>query len=214
MSGDEDSAAGDRRRSRQLLAELSVDLDRSSDCPLTRIDGEVVDVHHQLVDDECRADATVRPGADDDPAVVHATADVTSACPCAAFAAVDCVPDVVAAAEGRLRVRTYLPDRETLTELVERLRETAVGLRLRRLRRVDRAQPAAGSETVTVELTGLTEKQREAATRAVATGYYETPREISFEELAADLGISKSALSQRLNAVESALTTAAFPADD
>lgn len=68
----------------------------------------------------------------------------------------------------------------------------------------------ATRDAATIELTGLTAKQRRTAVRAVEAGYYERPRETSLEELAADLGISKSACSQRLNAVESKLATSAF----
>jgi len=63
---------------------------------------------------------------------------------------------------------------------------------------------------VTLDLHEITEKQREAVAKAVSEGYYSTPRETSVDELADDFGISTSALSQRLKAVESKLATAAF----
>lgn len=54
----------------------------------------------------------------------------------------------------------------------------------------------------------LTEKQREAVQTAVEMGYYETPRSASPADLAETLGVTRSALSQRLNAVETKLVTA------
>ena len=66
------------------------------------------------------------------------------------------------------------------------------------------------TERVTVELTELTETQRRTALLAVDMGYYAQPRETSFETLAAELDVSKSALSQRLRAVEAKLTREVF----
>ena len=45
---------------------------------------------------------------------------------------------------------------------------------------------------------GLTEEQYEAVVTAFERGYYEVPRSVSGEELAAELGISHQALSERL----------------
>lgn len=45
---------------------------------------------------------------------------------------------------------------------------------------------------------GLTSKQREALVRAVEAGFFEVPRSVTVDELATELGISTSALSERL----------------
>lgn len=45
---------------------------------------------------------------------------------------------------------------------------------------------------------GLTEKQREALVTAWENGYFDTPRQISLEDVATDLDISQQALSNRL----------------
>jgi predicted DNA binding protein len=60
---------------------------------------------------------------------------------------------------------------------------------------VDRIGADAGEFTETV---GLTDEQHQAMERAVELGYYEIPRRITLEELAADLEISHQALSERL----------------
>lgn len=208
MSGSDDPTEGDRSR-RDLCVELEIVPAATSGCPLAGIEGEVVDVRQRLARQSCRTDVTIRPpGREEDPIVVHATSEVDATCACATFDAVDCVPEITDVADDRLVIEAYLPDRSTLADLVDRLREVVAELHLRRLRRVEGAADAG--ETVTVELADLTEKQREAAVRAVASGYYDHPRETSFEDLAADLGVSKPALSQRLSAVEAKLTTAAF----
>lgn len=48
----------------------------------------------------------------------------------------------------------------------------------------------------------ITEKQWEAAKLAVESGYYDQPRETTLDELATELDISKSAVSQRLAHLE------------
>ena len=80
---------------------------------------------------------------------------------------------------------------------------------MRRLTRVDSVD-GDRSNRVTLDLSTLTETERETAAMAVSSGYYETPRETSVGELAADLDITKSAMSQRLSSVESKLALAAF----
>jgi len=141
---------------------------------------------------------------------VHSTSAVEKTCPCTVFGEFGCVPDLVGTVDGRLLIETYLSDRERLSELVESLKAVSDGLRLRQLKRIDTGEVELSEDTVTLDLYEITEKQREAVAKAVAEGYYSTPRETSVEELAAAFDISTSALSQRLNAVESKLATAAF----
>lgn len=59
-----------------------------------------------------------------------------------------------------------------------------------------------------LERTGLPGEQRVALREAFRRGYYETPREISLEELAAELGIPRSTLSYRLRRAEAELVDA------
>lgn len=56
----------------------------------------------------------------------------------------------------------------------------------------------------------VTNRQREAVEIALAMGYYDTPREATLGDLADRLDISESAVSQRLNAVETNLVTSFF----
>ncbi|GAA5434303.1 hypothetical protein Hjap01_03794 [Haloarcula japonica] len=51
---------------------------------------------------------------------------------------------------------------------------------------------------------GLTERQREALSLAVSRGYYESPRQVTVEELAEELGISQPSLSPRSSVAVSA----------
>jgi predicted DNA binding protein len=62
----------------------------------------------------------------------------------------------------------------------------------------------------TVDIVNRTSKQRDTAVVAVSEGYYESPRQADLNDLTESLPISKSALSKRLTAVETKLTTAVF----
>jgi predicted DNA binding protein len=57
---------------------------------------------------------------------------------------------------------------------------------------------------------GLTNRQREALTLAVSRGYYESPRQVTTEELADELGISQPSLSGLLRRGERQLLTASL----
>ena len=56
----------------------------------------------------------------------------------------------------------------------------------------------------------LTERQREVATEALARGYYDWPRKITNEELAAELGISRATLHEHLRKAERTLLSSAL----
>jgi predicted DNA binding protein len=81
-------------------------------------------------------------------------------------------------------VRVWLPDRAALASLREFATERGIGFTLERVG--DGAAPA-GSEP---DLTG---KQREALLVALEMGYFEEPRAVPLDEVAAELGISQPA---------------------
>lgn len=202
----------------RLYAEFEIVPSADIDCPIDELDGEVTNINQQFVGDDCHTDTTLAPAeknadadadADADTGIVHSKTELDAMCHCPVFLEYDCIPQTTAFNEDNLIVETYLPDRERLTELIEALKETTAGVSLRRLTRID-DEGTDRSNKVVLELFDLTDKQREAATRAVAAGYYETPRQATVGELADELEISKSAMSQRLAAVESKLAVSAF----
>ncbi|MWV65937.1 bacterio-opsin activator [Halorubrum sp. JWXQ-INN 858] len=195
-------------RTHRLYAEFEIEPDGSVSCPLDSFDGEIETIRQQVSSDECRTDTTVTRD-DESVDVVHSMKEPDSKCHCPTFLDFDCIPQVTAVGENTIRIETYLPDRERLTELIDGLNEVAQSVSLRRLTQTD-AGDVDYQHAVTLDLHDLTEKQREAATNALVAGYYETPRETDIGKLAAQLDISKSAMSQRLNAVESKLAIAAF----
>jgi len=57
---------------------------------------------------------------------------------------------------------------------------------------------------------GLTDRQHEALTLAISRGYYESPRQVSTEELAQEMGISQPSMSSLLRRGERQLLTSAL----
>ncbi|RRJ34053.1 bacterio-opsin activator [Halocatena pleomorpha] len=57
---------------------------------------------------------------------------------------------------------------------------------------------------------GLTDRQHEALTLAIGRGYYESPRQVSTEELAEEMGISQPSMSSLLRRGERQLLTSAL----
>lgn len=201
---------------RDLAVVFELEPPPGTDCPLSGLSGDVDEVRQQLVDDERHADMTVRRtecscSQDDDCLEVrHATSEVEETCPCTVFSQFGCVPEIAGVNDGCIRIETYLSDRDRLPDLVAALREVVDGFRLHKLTRTVSWTAERSQQLVTLDLYELTEKQRAAITKAVATGYYGSPQETSLGELADDLDLSKSALSQRLTAAESKLATGAF----
>lgn len=215
MTRDSDSARPNSRR--DLCVVFEIEPASESSCPLGGFDGQIKEIRHQLAGDQCHTDTTLETDEcacaseqQECTEVVYSTSGVEATCPCIVFGEFNCVPELVDIVDGWILIETYLSDRERLSELVESLKEVSDVVRLRRLKRIDTGEAERSENTVTLDLYEITEKQREAVAKAVAEGYYSTPRETSVDELAEEFEISTSALSQRLKAVESKLATAAF----
>ena len=210
MKGNDTKPPEAERLSHRLYAEFEITPAASLSCPLASFETNVTDVKQQLCGNKCHVEATpIDESTAGKPTVIHRTGPRDPDCHCLVFLEYDCIPRITEITDRTMRLETYLPERERLTGLIDDLKAVTDGLSLRRLIRID-ADDSPGQKTVTLNLHRVTEKQREAAINAVAAGYYESPRKATVGELAAELEISKSALSQRLTAVESKLATAAF----
>ncbi|WP_254537028.1 helix-turn-helix domain-containing protein [Halomarina litorea] len=87
-------------------------------------------------------------------------------------------------------VRLQLPDRAALTDIWEYCKDEGITFELRQLYRQD--------DWTIGGVTGLTDAQKVALTTAYERGYFSEPRETSLEELAAELGISPTAVGGRI----------------
>lgn len=103
-----------------------------------------------------------------------------------------------------LYVTLRIADRSTLREVIEEY--SSMGPAVQTITIVDPMNDR--SEPLSIEVGHLTEKQWEALRVAHDKGHYSSPRGGHLEEIADDLGISKSAASQRLRAAESKIIPA------
>jgi len=191
--------AGDRR----LRVDLDVDPSDEPGCPIVAETESASDVAVNAVGDECVVDVTPSDGT----GVVSGTGAVTDDCLCAVFRRVGCVPRFRRVEDGTILVTTYVDDRGAVRELVASLREIAAGVRLTRLAVVEGPE---ATEQVTFDLSALTPKQRRGLELAVVRGYFDDGRDVELGDLAAEIGISKSALSQRLRTAQAKLVTDVF----
>ncbi|WP_435157748.1 helix-turn-helix domain-containing protein [Haladaptatus sp. DFWS20] len=88
------------------------------------------------------------------------------------------------------QLRILFPDREALSATYEFCEESGIPIEVEQIYQLNES-PRRGQY-------GLTEEQYETLVTALEAGYYDIPRDISGEELSADLGISHQALSERL----------------
>ncbi|GAB7020436.1 helix-turn-helix domain-containing protein [Halostagnicola bangensis] len=96
-------------------------------------------------------------------------------------------------------VRVHLPDRDALADFQQYCRDNNVSFRITQLYE----STASADESYL-----LTEQQREILSMAYYAGYYNIPRSVSQDYLADRLGISNSAVSQRLRRAVAELLSA------
>lgn len=100
------------------------------------------------------------------------------------------------------QLRILFPNRDSLGATYEYCEETGIPLEVEQIYQLDES-PRRGQY-------GLTREQHETLIAALERGYYDIPRDVSGEELAADLGISHQALSERLRRAYSNLISNAL----
>lgn len=155
---------------------------------------------------ECRADVECQDGSS---SFVETTTG--EGCICPALRTHDCVSSIESVERGEIVLSLSIPDRDELAGIIETLRETGATVRLQRITAPNGERT---NNCYEFEIDSITEKQREAVVAAIKAGYYDTPREADLADLAEELGISRSAVSQRLTAVEAKLVTELCRAED
>lgn len=123
-------------------------------------------------------------------------------CICPVFENHDCIPEIQRVSGRSVIVTLTIRDREEFTELITDLREVGAEISVEWL-----VTDTPGNKTAEIDVSAITTKQREAMRTAIDLGYYETPRSADLEEVATELSISESAVSQRLNNAETKLVT-------
>jgi hypothetical protein len=195
-------AAGDDGE-RRLRVDLEVDPADEPDCPIVSQAESAADVTVNAVGDECTVE--VRPESGE--GIRRDRGEVADDCLCRVFQEFGYVPHVRRVDEGTVLVTSYVDDRNAVREVVAALREALDRVRLVRLAVVSGPE---STEQATVDLSALTPKQREGMELAVVRGYFDDGADVSLGDLAAELSISKSALSQRLRGAQAKLVTDVF----
>jgi predicted DNA binding protein len=188
---------------RRLRVDLEVDPSDGWDCPIVSQAESATDVTVNAVGDECTVE--VEPAGES--GVRRDRGEVTDDCLFRVFQRFGYVPHVRRVEGGSMFVTSYVDARDVVREIVSALRAVLDRVRLVRLAVV--AGPDSTEQT-TVDLSALTPKQREGLELAVVRGYFDADADVSLGELAAELDISKSALSQRLRAAQAKLVTDVF----
>lgn len=100
--------------------------------------------------------------------------------------------------ESPLQVVLELEDDDTFRQLMQLVSDASLAVDTKEIR----AARLSADSSATVDLSVLTDKQRQTVELALREGYYERPREADLTELAEQLDLSKSAVSQRLRTAE------------
>jgi len=208
-------ARGERRTdetSSVLRVQLAVEPHPGSGCAVVNAGTEAAEVTQQLKSGtggdgpgsdakECHTEVTFDQGAARERSYLKAA--VSARCICPVFDAHDCIPRIQGVRGRSVVVSLTVADRETLREIISDLRHVGASVSVDWL-----VSDGELSSTAEIDVSTITDKQHAAMEVAMEMGYYETPREVSLGELAAELDISESAASQRLNGAETKLVRA------
>lgn len=179
-----------------LRAILEVEPGPETSCAVVSETSNAAAVTRSCSAETCHSEVTVIEGGDWQRRYVSGSRSTN--CICRTLGRFECVFDVDRVRDGSLVVELVVPDRSMLSRIVDALDETDATVRLCRLSHISEEADARFE----IDATEITEKQREAVELAVELGYYDRPRKASLSDLADELDISKSAVSQRLTAVE------------
>ncbi|WP_066415621.1 helix-turn-helix domain-containing protein [Halorubrum aethiopicum] len=157
-------------------------------------------------------DGEIGPDADDEVDADGVADGVCGDCSCggltAAFADFPVSPRETRMDDGELLVSFVLSGHEELETVVDGFEDAGLGVELRRLL-VDRSPDDERRDVVPIDLTGVTDRQAEVAAAAAERGYFE-PGGASAADLADELGIAKSTVSEHLRLVTASLFSQVF----
>ncbi|QSG04774.1 helix-turn-helix domain-containing protein [Halapricum desulfuricans] len=188
-----------------LYAEFDLRVEPIEWCPLVELEPPVEVQHQQFRGETCLLDVRTHDG---EPRTVRITQECDCRCPSKALTDAGFLPRLTEVYPDRVRLGVHLGERAEVEDVVERLRSVAEQVTLRKLVRIG----ADSSVETTMDLTDLTDKQRETVTLAITRGYYRQPRRVSVGDIADELDISAAAVSQRLGAAESKVMRQVFDA--
>jgi predicted DNA binding protein len=123
-------------------------------------------------------------------------------CVCEAVETFDCPVADIRAEDGHLHLTFHAPDVDRVRAIVTRLKELYDGVSLRSMRRNGDVDPV---DSILVDRSQLTDRQREVLETAVEMGYFEYPKGANAGDVAAELDISVSTFAEHLAAAQTKL---------
>lgn len=160
---------------------------------------QVVDVDVRLDEETCNVDATLKDADTDTVKTMFFSENLCSYCPGKIFSKYDCLPRYRRIDKGSFLMETYASDTDTISDIVSEVRTISDKVSVKSIVPTDDSN---GSELEIVDLTEMTNKQRQALHYAKEAGYYDSEKKISLQDLAAKMDVSTSALSQLLQRAE------------
>lgn len=196
-----------------LRVALRVEPTSDVNCAVTSVGTRGESVTQQTVcpDGSCGGSCVCRSEVRTEGRTELVSGSIQNGCVCPVFRDHDCVATVDGFDGTELVVSVALPDRDELSRLVTSLRDVEARVRLQRITTAGGTEP---DNTLELDADRITDKEREAVNVAIEMGYYERPRRTDLSELADRLGVSRSAVSQRLNNVETKLVDELFRAQN
>lgn len=200
-SSDSDQNTGSSLTSDYIQARFRIEPCSEGNCKVIEIAQSGSGVEQRLVNREddlpskCLAAMT---GNDGQQHLVEES--VGDHCICPIFSQHDCIATIETVDSSGLVVSIAARDRDEFISIVADLRDADA---TPRLVQITHSNDPMEYQSLEFDVECITDKQREAIRIAVENGYYETPRRATLGDLAEQLDISRSAVSQRLTAVES-----------
>lgn len=184
---------------------LTLTVDLPLDCPLEGYSGDITASHREVDDDTCHCQFVVRSEDGIEETHKRSSYDVSTdeRCICRVVNDHGATPFLDRIENGTLTLTAYLDRREDACELYTDVHSYFPEVEVERLS-TKRGEEVT-SDRVSVDVSELTKKQRQAVELAVVRGYYANPRGADLETLAEELGISRQALAHRLHSAEGKL---------
>lgn len=130
--------------------------------------------------------------------LVYRTAHAGGECPCELLGRIGCPVDRFLADEQHLTIVFYAAGYDALRSSIDEILSTFPEADVRRLVRSTTGDGPADTDTVLIDRGQLTDRQLEAIRAAYRMGYFDRPRGATAGEVAEELGIGPSTLTEHL----------------